>query len=335
MRSNLILEIPKPCQQEWSKMTPDANGRFCAHCQQRVVDFTRMTDGQILAYLKEGAASSSCGRLRQSQLDRMLTEEVLSSRQARIRWGWAAFVAGTLSLFRAEAQPVTGSPVRSVVIQHPAEAGIVHQQTDTVRTFDIKGRVTDQYGEGLTGAVVSLKGTSRGVVTGLDGCFVLKAGEHEFPAALLVSFVGFATSELALPTRDSIHSLLITMEPDTEVLMGEVVVVGYIGVKRKALPDWKFRSITKAKDSIQGLTLFPNPARPGAVISLKGLGFGEYRVGLVHASGETIFEERIHVEKGNLPAKFSLPAEILPGVYRIAAFHTRTKKITTAALLIE
>ena len=37
------VSIPDPCTQAWSDMTPAEGGRFCAHCQHEVIDFSLMT----------------------------------------------------------------------------------------------------------------------------------------------------------------------------------------------------------------------------------------------------------------------------------------------------
>ncbi|WP_460617085.1 peptidase associated/transthyretin-like domain-containing protein [Hymenobacter ruber] len=46
-----MISIPKPCAESWDAMTPTAAGRQCGRCQTEVVDFTRMSQAEILAFM--------------------------------------------------------------------------------------------------------------------------------------------------------------------------------------------------------------------------------------------------------------------------------------------
>jgi len=65
---NYKLTIPKPCQENWEGMTPDARGRFCSLCEKTVVDFTGMPGTEISNYLMASAGKKVCGRFTQNQL---------------------------------------------------------------------------------------------------------------------------------------------------------------------------------------------------------------------------------------------------------------------------
>lgn len=70
------INIPRPCAESWDTMTPTAAGRHCAACQKPVVDFTRMTNAEILSYLAHSGQDNSCGRFKPGQLNqstRLLT----------------------------------------------------------------------------------------------------------------------------------------------------------------------------------------------------------------------------------------------------------------------
>ncbi len=59
------ISIPEPCTQAWDDMQPTQGGRHCAHCQKVVVDFTRMTDAQLISFIQKNGLS--CGRFRSEQ----------------------------------------------------------------------------------------------------------------------------------------------------------------------------------------------------------------------------------------------------------------------------
>jgi hypothetical protein len=65
------LQIPEPCEQDWDKMSPEGNGRYCQQCTKVVVDFSKLTDDQIISYL-QSQKKEVCGRVRmtESQLNR-------------------------------------------------------------------------------------------------------------------------------------------------------------------------------------------------------------------------------------------------------------------------
>lgn len=87
----------------------------------------------------------------------------------------------------------------------------------------VSGRVVDEMGEPLIGCTVSLKGSTVGTVTDLDGCFKMQAPKGK---TLVFSYVGYNTKEVVvMPT------MKITLEIASHVL-NEVVAIGYGTMKR-------------------------------------------------------------------------------------------------------
>lgn len=60
--------IPQPCHEDWNVMTPKEKGRFCDACAKVVVDFTTMTDDEVVDYLQQHAKQKTCGHFRNEQL---------------------------------------------------------------------------------------------------------------------------------------------------------------------------------------------------------------------------------------------------------------------------
>jgi hypothetical protein len=63
------VKVPKPCSEDWNKMQVAAEGRNCLSCCKRVVDFSEMTQEEILQYLKERRNEKVCGRFKTSQVN--------------------------------------------------------------------------------------------------------------------------------------------------------------------------------------------------------------------------------------------------------------------------
>ena len=91
----------------------------------------------------------------------------------------------------------------------------------------IKGVVSDENGEPLMGAGVFVEGTTIGVVTGLDGDYVLTVPADA--KNLVFSFIGLSDQTVPINGRTEID---VTMKEDANFL-DEVVVVGYATVSRR------------------------------------------------------------------------------------------------------
>lgn len=50
-------------------MTPGNGGRHCDHCEKTVIDFTSMTDRELVQFFIQAKDNGICGRFRSSQLD--------------------------------------------------------------------------------------------------------------------------------------------------------------------------------------------------------------------------------------------------------------------------
>lgn len=61
------ISIPEPCHQDWDKMSPKDNGRFCLSCSKTVVDFTSMLPEEIQHYFISN--QNICGKFKNTQLD--------------------------------------------------------------------------------------------------------------------------------------------------------------------------------------------------------------------------------------------------------------------------
>jgi len=62
------ISIPKPCNENWNEMTPEQQGAFCKVCSKVVVDFSNMSDEEVINYFAKKKEEKTCGRFRVSQL---------------------------------------------------------------------------------------------------------------------------------------------------------------------------------------------------------------------------------------------------------------------------
>lgn len=66
---NYKITIPKPCHENWNKMTPNETGRFCNQCSKSVVDFSNMETSEIQFFFNNHKGQKICGRFKTKQLD--------------------------------------------------------------------------------------------------------------------------------------------------------------------------------------------------------------------------------------------------------------------------
>ena len=113
---------------------------------------------------------------------------------------------------------------------------------------NVSGIVRDEGGEPLTGAGVFEKGTTNGVVTDLDGKYVITVPDG---ATLVVSFIGFADKEFIA------HAGVIdvTLEEDHN-LLDDVVVIGYGSTTRRDITS----SISTVKADDLNVGVYTDPA---------------------------------------------------------------------------
>ncbi|MET6997629.1 TonB-dependent receptor [Chitinophaga defluvii] len=115
-----------------------------------------------------------------------------------------------------------------------------------VPPFVVKGRVTDESGNPLSGVSVGLKGQSTGTVTDANGYYSLTLADGN--GTLVFSFIGYTRLEKAVDGRSGIDVVLLK----SVSVLNELVTVGY-GVQKK-------ENLTGAITQISGEQLADRPA---------------------------------------------------------------------------
>ncbi|MEX2595135.1 MAG: TonB-dependent receptor [Anditalea sp.] len=135
--------------------------------------------------------------------------------------------------------------------------------------FPLRGKVTDESGQGIPGATILVKGSTTGTATDMDGNFSLDVPEG---TVLIVSFIGYKPQEIKIESQSI---LTITLEEDLSSLK-EVIVIGY-GTQEKrnvtgaisSLDEKSIREIPVAsaveamQGQIAGVDIVSSGGRPG------------------------------------------------------------------------
>jgi TonB-dependent starch-binding outer membrane protein SusC len=93
--------------------------------------------------------------------------------------------------------------------------------------IDIKGKVTDEKGEGLPGVSISVKGSTNGTTSDANGGYSLAVADEK--AVLVFSYIGYLPQEHPVGKQSTIN---VSLKTDAKALE-EVVVVGYGTAKKR------------------------------------------------------------------------------------------------------
>lgn len=146
------------------------------------------------------------------------------------------------------------------------------------QTIQVSGKITSKStGEALTGATVTVKGTSIATITDAEGNFQINAPNRN--STLVVSYVGMTSQEIPIPANGAIN---VQLEQSARGNLDEVVVVGY-GTQRKANVTGSISSV-KAKElenvpngrieqalqgRVSGVTIMQNSGQPGSSSTIR------------------------------------------------------------------
>lgn len=128
-----------------------------------------------------------------------------------------------------------------VIESHALVNGIVNADVNfeiDQQTISVKGVVMSEFDEPLPGATITIKGTTKGVITDMDGNFTIDAASD---AILVVSYIGMEKQEIKVNNRKTIHIILKEQRDELE----EVTVVAFAKQKKESV----ISSITTVKPS--------------------------------------------------------------------------------------
>lgn len=257
MKKQILLHIPEPCHENWDAMTPQDKGRHCQSCNKVVVDFSVMTDRQVLDYFKN-AQGNTCGRFHNDQLQRPLIEPQKQLGK------WNYFLASVASFFvglKLMAQPKillgkVANPKQEIV-NKTTQNNAIKGEVVMPELITVTGKVTDEKGAALVGVSVTIGKTNKGVVTRSDGGFRIKCPKD---AELIFRVIGYEKRVIKttqLNRQNAVVKLINTVNDD--MYMGGLAVITY---EKSATPlydvkgfvfDENFKAIKDAVITVVGM----------------------------------------------------------------------------------
>jgi hypothetical protein len=200
-------------------MGPDPQGRFCNQCHKTVIDFTGLTNQQIIDIVSGG--SKVCGLLERRQLlainDTLNRGAVKTTPNIWKRMAIAATVIWSLSFLKSEAQSKPAT-MQSPAIQSDIKP--VSTPNDTVTYRTITGKIIiDKTKLPLVGAVIRVGNIA--TASNLTGDFKIRV-----PLAtknITISAIGYRTKMIQIDQKSDYQ---VVVADDLNVI-GEVDITKY------------------------------------------------------------------------------------------------------------
>lgn len=141
----------------------------------------------------------------------------------------------------------------------------------------VNGKVTDsENAEAVIGANITIKGSTSGVITDLDGNYSINTKKGD---VLVFSYIGYKTQEVSVETQTVID---VSLEADISEL-DEIVVVGY-GTQKKSDLTGAVASISAERLSEKPNTNFRQALQgsiPGVVVNINSAGAEQNDISLI------------------------------------------------------
>jgi hypothetical protein len=244
MPRSLTLTIPQPCHEEWAAMTPAAAGRHCAACQKAVVDFTAMSDAEILAHLAGAEPGNTCGRFGASQLARPLQPLALAASSRWRAWLTAAVALwGLREVAANEAQAQAPTEQRELPANSPLNYSAKPDYERPTAIGVVRGIVVGSIlDEGIPGVTILVQGTKLEAASLADGSFeLLLPAEYRTQATVDIQFKSLGYVTQTRQVRVDGPALRISLQADVKGQLNEVIVAG--GLRLRQPWPWHPRTL--------------------------------------------------------------------------------------------
>lgn len=253
-------------------MTPTEQGRFCNACAKEVIDFSSMTDAQVLSYFTNLTHEKICGRALPEQLDRTINLPVPPKKRLFWYWNYVVmffmfFTKGNNANAQSCTKPATEmNPVKNTGNK---EELLVMGGIKRPESHVVSGKVADTDGNPVSFASITVKGANTGVSADANGAYSIRVSSNTI---LFISGASYIQAEVPVGNQLIINTVLEKMK---NVLTGEVLVVYTGGISFSNVDEYygpldKLNNVAviRVKDEETGKVI------PGASLIIEG-GYSE------------------------------------------------------------
>ena len=309
------LQIPTPCHESWANMQPADKGRHCAACQKTVVDFTGMSDTEIIRYMSK-AGPHVCGRLTPGQMNRPLIP--LTPPQKNKLPGWPLLLTG---IFLTHDKTMPHYPVEQTT----------HEQ--------LPSQKQDQYTARLGFSIPNVVDTIPND-TLISTSFVKGELAMVYPDTIEKTNLDSTNTNM---TDTTIKTDTTSLPPTEEV------IAGMISCPRPSTIDTLKQLLTDTLSALRllpqkqpptptnnELTIYPNPVQRGIPFRLAWqTDPGKYQISLFSSSGTLIQQRMIDISDTKQVSDWRLPTNAPAGIYIIRAIQPGQTRVYARELVVQ
>ena len=261
-KKNVHISIDKPCNEKFENFKPTELGGFCMSCEKEVIDFSKMTNQQIIDKLKN--TTNSCGRFQETQLGSLGT---VYDKQSNLSFPYITAGLSLISMlgfsnFFSQETPKRASVRQTynakndsiqwsnteVSLTNKLESNKLNRTAKKIQSIKIIGKIVDDNRESLIAANVVVKGTNFGVSADINGEFEINVTDFKGDSLTLqITYIGFTPKEItvSLVSLDGIVNLEEIVMESGAVMMGAMVMtMGGFSYEKKWTPKWVWRKTT-------------------------------------------------------------------------------------------
>lgn len=212
------IQINQPCSENFNTFSKTEKGGFCKSCNKSVIDFTKMSDGEIINYFSDQKVKT-CGLFLDSQLKsysnvaKHKPNPFLSS----------IFGLSLLSLLTFTTSYAQEKSSKSEVVQkEKTTVSKESNQMDSNDKFTVSGIVSNEIGP-LADVNIYVKNKNISVQTNSQGKFTFSQ-QLTTDDVLIVSYIGYKNQEIKVSRQNQSHTINLNIKLDTyeRIMLGEV-----------------------------------------------------------------------------------------------------------------
>lgn len=206
------LTIPEPCHEDWSKMTPTEQGKFCNSCQKEVFDLTSTSEDEV-AHKIHQSTGELCVRIPNQYLDKKINLHAA---------GFGKY--GKLGTAGAIITAAAFTPIISTIdtdLTELAEKNSI--QINSIQPLQVNGTVVNENGDIVQNVKITIEQNNhRATLTSLaNGRFSFHLDPLKIKngtAKIKLEKVGFLTQEKDISLDGNLLNGKFIMSTDPEIL---------------------------------------------------------------------------------------------------------------------
>jgi len=222
------IAIANPCHEDWNNMLPEEKGKFCLACQKTVVDFSAMSDAQIIDFLGK-SSGKICGRINEERLNTPISNHVPLKSSF-----FNKYIAGLLMALGFYNTAVQGQNNPKAPQETIIKPGAIDVRKTPKGPMKIEGQITDsKTKKALVYASVTIDGSRITINTDKNGKFSLEVPEEFRNESLTLLISNFGYNDLYLSNIDISRNVVYlnpVLKKEKNMVKGDMMIMGKVAI---------------------------------------------------------------------------------------------------------